>query len=86
MPSPQMMCGEYDDEDEEYYPMVPALACDQSRLEEVPARQPRLDLKPLKSALKKARPTAEEAAPPSPAAAAPGAAGRPLTVRQESST
>ena len=84
-PSPrQVLCGDYDDDDDEYYPMAAAAPAG----DEVPAREPRLDLKPLKSALKKARPAAGDVPPAaSPAAAGPTASpARPLAARQEASS
>ncbi|XP_047483825.1 phosphatase and actin regulator 2-like isoform X6 [Penaeus chinensis] len=57
---------------------------DTSRVEEVPAREPRLDAKPLKSALKKKNPsgTANGSAG-TPPAGTPTDGGKPLTVRQD---
>lgn len=58
---------------------------DTSQVEEVPAREPRLDAKPLKSALKKKNPsgTANGSAG-TPPAGTPTDSSKPLSVRQDS--
>ena len=55
-----------DDDDDEYYPMSGGGRGDEPV--PPPPREPRLDLVPLKSALKRPRPPAEQAAPVSRAA------------------
>ncbi|XP_043214021.1 phosphatase and actin regulator 1-like isoform X5 [Amphibalanus amphitrite] len=57
----EVMFGD-DDDDDEYYPMAGGGRGDEPALP--PPREPRLDLVPLKSALKKPRPPSEPAAPP----------------------